>query len=194
MVKMLFYFFHERLWDKIRIGKRKVEPFVLWFTGLSGSGKSTLADSVHNYLLKKGYNSERLDGDIVRSVFPNTGFSKEERNNHIKKVGFLASILEKNGVCVISSFVSPYGEARDFVRSKCKNFIEVYVCAPLEVCEQRDPKGLYKRVRKGEIKSFTGIDDPYEVPKKPEIVINTDKQSVEESLAVVKKHIRKYIR
>ncbi|UCD14951.1 MAG: adenylyl-sulfate kinase [Candidatus Omnitrophota bacterium] len=191
--KMVFYFFHERVWNKLRFGKREIKPFVLWFTGLSGAGKSVLADKIYEYLNRKGLRVERLDGDAVRSVFPKTGFSKEERNNHIKKAGFLASLLEKNGVIVVSSFVSPYKEARDFVRNQCNNFIEVYVSAPVDVCERRDPKGLYKKVRNGEINNFTGIDDPYEVPESADIVVDTAQLSINESLNKVKNCIKKHL-
>jgi len=168
---------------------KTVEAFVLWMTGLSGAGKSTLSDRINEYLLSEGYKVQCLDGDVVRSFFPNTGFSKQERDEHIKRVGFLASILEKNGIIVISSFVSPYREARDFVRNLCKNFIEVYIQTPLEVCEERDVKGLYKKVRAGEIKQFTGIDDPYEPPEAPQLVIHTDQESVEESFNKIKDYI-----
>lgn len=125
---------------------------------------------------------ERLDGDEVRKIFPNTGFSKEERNDHIKRVGFLASKLEENGVSVIASFISPYRETRDFVRSLCNNFMEVHVATPLEECERRDVKGLYAKARKGEITRFTGIDDPYEQPLNPEIKIDTTNRYIEESI------------
>ena len=191
--KMALYFFHERAWNKINLGRRHLEPFVLWFTGLSGSGKSTLAERVFADLKKQGYRVERLDGDIIRSIFPNTGFSRADRNSHIKRVGFLASILEKNGVMVVASFVSPYREARDFVRKNCKNFIEIYVNAPLEICQKRDPKGLYAQVKDGKIKNFTGIDDPYEVPDNPELTLLTDTQTVEESISLIKKQIASFI-
>ena len=191
--KMALYFFHERAWNKINLGRRHVEPFVLWFTGLSGSGKSTLAERVFADLKKQGYRVERLDGDVIRSIFPNTGFSRADRNSHIKRVGFLASILEKNGVMVVASFVSPYREARDFVRKNCKNFIEIYVNAPLEICQKRDPKGLYAQVKDGKIKNFTGIDDPYEVPDNPELTLLTDTQTVEESISLIKKQIASFI-
>jgi len=191
IVKMVLYFFHERLWNRVHFGKRSQKAFVLWFTGLSGAGKSTLADKVYDYLRQKGLKVERLDGDNVRSVFPNTGFTKEERDRHIKKVGFLASILERNGIIVIASFISPYREARRFVRNLCGNFIEIYVKAPLSTCEQRDVKGLYKKARSGEIRHFTGIDDPYESPQESEIVVDTDIVSVEESFLFLKRKIEK---
>ena len=174
---------------KNSINKSDQEPFVLWFTGLSGAGKSTLAEKAYEYYKNKGCRVEQLDGDKVRAIFPDTGFSKEERDQHVKKVGFLASLLEKHEVIVISSFISPYREARSFVRNLCGNFIEVYVKASLEVCEERDVKGLYKKARSGEITNFTGIDDPYEVPENPEIVIETDRLSVEESFSLLQSKI-----
>jgi len=193
VAKMLLYYIHERIWDKIRIGRQESKPFVLWFTGLPSSGKSTLADKTYEYLSKKGYKVERLDGDVVRSFFPNTGFSKEERNTHIKRVGFLASLLENNGVSVVSSFVSPYEESREFVRNLCDNFIQVYVSTPLEECERRDVKGLYKKARAGEISNFTGISDPYQAPKDAQIVIDTSKETEEDSFKRIKKYISSYM-
>ena len=154
---------------------------VIWFTGLSGAGKTTLAEKLAAYLKKNGEKCELLDGDTVRNIFPQTGFSKKERDEHVKRMGFLASMLERNGVTVVASFISPYRESRDFVRKMCRNFVEVYVSTSLEVCEKRDVKGLYKKARRGEITSFTGIDDPYEAPLKPEITINTAEDSVDES-------------
>lgn len=179
--KLILYYFHERIWNRVQLGKNKIEPFVFWFTGLSGSGKTTLANKVYKYLLDKGFNIERLDGDTVRSIFPSTGYSKEERNTHIQRVGYLASILEKNGIIVIASFVSPYEESRNFVRNLCGNFIEIFVDASLEECEKKDLKGLYKKARTGEIKNFTGINDPYEKPNNPEITLNTDIEDEKES-------------
>lgn len=157
------------------------KAFVLWFTGLSGSGKSTIADRVYNYLREQEYRVEKLDGDIVRDIFPKTGFSKEERNAHVKRIGFLSSILERNGIIVIASFISPYREARRFVRNLCNDFIEVYVSATIEECKKRDVKGLYKKVANGEIKNFTGIDDPYEIPEYPELILPTHLQKEKES-------------
>jgi adenylylsulfate kinase len=160
-------------------------PAVIWLTGLSASGKSTIAEGLVDYLSKNGDRVEHLDGDVVRKMFPKTGFSKEERDRHIRRVGYLAAMLEKHDVTVVASFISPYREAREFVRSLCKNFIEVHIATPLEVCEQRDPKGLYAKARKGEIKDFTGVNDPYEEPLKPELRIDTTNQSVEESVKIV---------
>lgn len=177
--KIGLYWFHERVWDRLHFGKQQVEPVVLWFTGLSGSGKSTIADWSAGELIALGFKVERLDGDTIRDIFPNTGFSRPERDAHIKRVGYLASKLEKNGVFVVASFVSPYRESRDFVRSLCKNFVEVHVATPLAVCEQRDVKGLYAKARRGEIQNFTGVDDPFEPPLHAELVVDTANMPIE---------------
>ena len=166
---------------------------MLWLTGLSGAGKSTLADRIYEFLNKKGLSAEKLDGDILRGLFPSTGFTRVQRDEHIKRVGFMASILEKHGVIVVASFISPYRQARRFVRDLCSNFIEVYVQAPLEVCEKRDVKGLYTKARAGHIKNFTGLDDPYEEPQNPEIIVKTDEQNVDESISVITDFIAKYL-
>jgi adenylylsulfate kinase len=158
-----------------------VKAAVLWFTGLSGSGKSTISDCVYRSLVERGLRVEYLDGDRIRAVFPWTGFTKAERDEHIKRAGYLASRLESHGVFVVASFVSPYREARDFVRGLCENFIEIYVATPLDECERRDPKGLYARARRGELPNFTGIDDPYEPPTEPELTLDTRQVSVEEA-------------
>ena len=190
VIKMLIYFLHERAWDKIRFGKKEITPFVLWFTGLPSSGKTTLANVVYEKISSNGYRVERLDGDRVRNIFPATGFSKEERNTHIQRVGFLASILEKNVIIVVASFIPPYQETRDFVRDLCRNFVEVYMATPLEQCEKRDTKGLYKKARKGEIRHFTGIDDPYEVPNGAELTINSTNESVEKSAEKIMRYLK----
>ena len=179
--KIGLFWLHERVWDRLRFGKRAVEPAVIWFTGLSGSGKSTIADRVAADLVSRGLRVERLDGDSVRNIFPNTGFTRAERDEHIRRIGFLASTLEKNGVFVVASFVSPYEDARRFVRNLCRNFIEVHVATPLEECERRDAKGLYARARRGEIANFTGISDPYEPPVRPELVLDTTQISVDQA-------------
>ncbi len=186
IAKIVLYFFHERTWNKIKFGRRMIQPCVIWFTGLSGAGKSTLAEKTYQYLIKRGLRVEQLDGDKVRSIFPNTGFSKEDRNVHIKRIGYLASLLEKNNVIVIAAFISPYEETRHYVRHMCTHFLEIFVDAPLETCERRDPKGLYKKARSDEIKNFTGVDDPYEKPKNPELRVQTNEQSVEESFDKIK--------
>jgi adenylylsulfate kinase len=191
--KIGLFWFHERVWDRVRYGKKEIPPAVVWFTGLSGSGKSTIATRVFEELGNRGYRAERLDGDTVREIFPNTGFTRPERDEHIRRVGFLASRLERQGVFVVASFVSPYQEARDFVRSQCRNFIEVWVSTPLEECERRDVKGLYARARRGEIKNFTGIDDPYEPPSRPELTLDTTRLSVDEAVAQVMAELERHI-
>jgi adenylylsulfate kinase len=153
---------------------------VLWFTGLSGSGKSTIATHVVEELRRGGVAVEYLDGDALREIFP-TGFTRPERDQHIRRVGYIASRLEHHGVPVVASLVSPYPESRDFVRGLCRRFVEIYVATPLEECERRDVKGLYARARRGEITNFTGIDDPYEPPVRPEITIDTRALSVEQA-------------
>ena len=168
-----------------------MDSFVLWITGLSGSGKSTLADLVFAELKKTNNRIEKLDGDIVRDVFPSTGFTESERNEHIKRIGFLASILERNEVIVIASFISPYRKSRKFVRNRCHNFVEIYVKTSLAECEKRDVKGLYKKVRKGEIKNFTGIDAPYEIPQNPELIIDTEMLSQDQAAQKILDYVYK---
>jgi adenylyl-sulfate kinase len=160
--------------------------FVLWFTGLSGSGKSAVAERVAEKLTSRGLKIERLDGNIVRKSLTNDlGFTKEDRNENIKRVTFVAKLLSRNGVGVIASFISPYREIRNRVRNEVTNFVEVYTRCPLDVCIQRDPKGLYKRALNGEIANFTGISHPYEEPENPEILLETDKESIDESVKKV---------
>jgi adenylylsulfate kinase len=158
--------------------------FTLWLTGLSGAGKTTIAVALEEELRARNLFVERLDGDTVREgLTRDLGFSKEDRDKNIERVTFVARLLSRNGVGVIASFISPYREARDKVRQEATNFIEVFVNAPLEVCAARDVKGLYARALAGELKGFTGVDDPYEAPLSPEIVVHTDQETVEESVA-----------
>ncbi len=183
--KIGLFWVHERVWDRLKYGRVEAKPSVVWFTGLSGSGKSTISTQVTAELIKRGHKVEHLDGDSVRTIFPATGFTRPDRDSHVRRVGFLASRLESHGVIVVASFVSPYKDSRDAVRAMCGSFIEVFVDTPLEVCEQRDVKGLYAKARSGEIANFTGISDPYEAPVRAEVVIDTTKMSVEESVAKV---------
>lgn len=154
----------------------------IWFTGLSGSGKTTISQRVEQFLRDHGYKVEVLDGDIVRTnLTKGLGFSREDRDENIRRIGFVSHLLSRNGVFVLVSAISPYRDVRDEVRNRIGDFLEVYVNAPLEVCEERDVKGLYKKARAGEIKGFTGIDDPYEEPLNPEVECRTDLESLEES-------------
>ncbi|MFT5051494.1 MAG: adenylyl-sulfate kinase [Chlamydiales bacterium] len=160
--------------------------FILWFTGLSGSGKSTLAQYLTPVLQERGVGVEVLDGDVVRTnLSKGLGFSKEDRDTNIRRIGFVAGLLSRNGVCAITAAISPYEAVRQEIRDTTHNFIEVYVEAPLPVLEERDTKGLYKKARSGEIKNFTGISDPYEAPENAEIVVHTATESIEESATKV---------
>ena len=161
---------------------------VIWFTGLSGSGKSTLAHSVEEELHKLGCRTFVLDGDNVRhGLSSNLTFSDTDRKENIRRIGEAAKLMMEAGVIAITAFISPFREDRDNVRGLLskEDFIEIFCNASLEVCESRDVKGLYKRARAGEIKNYTGIDSPYEAPDNPELVINTESESLEESVAKV---------
>jgi adenylylsulfate kinase len=158
----------------------------VWFTGLSGAGKTTIRMEVEQILRAQGCKVEVLDGDIVRqNLTKGLGFSKADRDENIRRIGFVSHLLTRNGVIVLVSAISPYREIRDEVRSRIGDFVEVFVNAPLEVCEQRDVKGLYKKARAGEIKQFTGIDDPYEFPLHPDVECKTDQEVLKESTAKV---------
>ena len=158
----------------------------VWFTGLSGAGKTTISTALERTLRDRGFKLESLDGDIVRqNLTKGLGFSKADRDENIRRIGFVANLLTRNGVIVLVSAISPYREIRDEVRGRIGNFVEVFVNAPVEVCEQRDVKGLYAKARAGEIKGFTGVDDPYEAPFTPEVECRTDLESLEESVAKV---------
>jgi len=158
--------------------------FTIWFTGLSGSGKSTLSEVIEQRMKALGRNVEVLDGDIVRThLSKGLGFSREDRDTNIKRIGFVCNLLTRNGVICISAAIAPYRDARDWARKEIGNFVEVYVRCPLDVCRQRDVKGLYKLVDEGKIKNFTGVDDPYEEPLHAELIVETDKETVEESVA-----------
>ncbi|OQW48185.1 MAG: hypothetical protein A4S09_13835 [Proteobacteria bacterium SG_bin7] len=185
LLKSLIYYFHERFWNKVNYGKKQNPPKVIWFTGLCGAGKTTIAQILAKKLRTKNIKIEELDGDSLRSIFPKTGFTRQDRDQHIRRVGHLASRLESHGVHVITSLVSPYRESREFARHICKNFFEVYISTPIETCEKRDPKGLYAKARAGEIKNFTGIDDPYEPPMNPEITVDTHKMSAEQAADLI---------
>jgi adenylyl-sulfate kinase len=162
----------------------KNKGLTLWFTGLPCSGKSTLAEIIAPELARRGRTVDILDGDVVRTnLTKGLGFSKEDRDENIRRIGFVCGLITKHGGIAISAAISPYRSVRDEVRSKIENFVEVFVDTPLELCIQRDVKGMYKKAIAGEMKSFTGISDPYEPPLHPEIVIHTQKESAQESAA-----------
>ncbi len=162
------------------------DGFTLWFTGLSGAGKSTLANLVVDRLQAMGRRVELLDGDEVRkNLSSGLGFSKADRDANIRRIAFVAKLLSRNGVVAITAAISPYREIRDEARGEIRNFVEVFVDCPLEVCEQRDVKGLYKKARSGEIAQFTGISDPYESPLKAEITVHTDRENAEQDAELI---------
>ena len=158
----------------------------LWFTGLPCSGKSAVADRAAEILKERGYHVERLDGDIVRQdLTRDLGFSKADRDENIRRVTFVSKLLTRNGVIVLTSFISPYIEVRDRARREIGSFAEIYTKCALDVCIQRDVKGMYKKAIAGQIKEFTGISDPYEEPLNPELLLETDKETLDESTARV---------
>ena len=169
---------------KLSSQKKKLTPSVIWLTGLPCSGKTTIAQEVTQKLAHLGYAVEHLDGDSVRNYFPETAFTEVARNEHIRRMGFLAKKLSEQGVFVVASFVSPYQEGRDEVRKICSRFFEIYVSTPLEICEKRDVKGHYAKARRNELQNFTGISAPYQIPTHPELILNTDEIEIE---ACVKK-------
>jgi adenylylsulfate kinase len=164
----------------------KQKGVVVWFTGFSGAGKSTIAEALTDKLRSQGYQLEVLDGDEIReNLTKDLGFSKEDRDTNIRRIGFVSQLLARNGVIVLVPVISPYRAIREEMRANINNFVEVFVNAPISVCEERDVKGLYKQVRAGKIKQFTGIDDPYEPPTNPEVECRTDLEDVSESVTKI---------
>jgi len=167
------------------------EGFTVWFTGLSGAGKSTIATMLAERLQQVGRRVELLDGDEIRkNLSQGLGFSKADRDANIARIAFVAKLLSRNGVVAITAAISPYRATRDAARQEIRSFVEVYVDCPLDVCEQRDVKGLYAKARSGEIAQFTGISDPYEAPEQPEVTVHTDRESVEESVDHILSELR----
>ncbi len=159
---------------------------VIWFTGLPCSGKTTLSKEIEKYFQDKNLSMQRLDGDVVReTISKDLGFSKEDRNKNIERMSYIAQMLSNNGVNTVSAFVSPYRSMRNFTRELCENFIEIYVECDVKECTRRDVKGMYAKANKGEIKDFTGVQDPFEAPDNPELTINTEKETVEDSVKKV---------
>ena len=162
----------------------------IWFTGLSAAGKTTLNNAVSERLRASGYAVESLDGDVLRqNLWKDLGFSKQDRDENVRRIGFVAHLLSRNGIIVLVSAISPYRAVRDEVRCHAGNFVEVYVNAPIDVCEQRDLKGLYRKARAGQLAGFTGVDDPYEPPLRPEIECHTDRETVAESVDKIMRYL-----
>lgn len=160
--------------------------FTVWFTGLSGAGKSTIAERLQTELNERGRNVEILDGDVVRThLSKGLGFSKEDRDTNIRRIAFVAHLLTRNGAAVITAAISPYRDIRQEAREMIGEFVEVYARCPIDVLAERDVKGLYKKALAGEIQNFTGVSDPYEEPLSPEVVVDTDRETVDESLAKI---------
>jgi adenylylsulfate kinase len=169
---------------------KKHQGFTIWFTGLPCCGKTTIADQVAVILKKRNYLVERLDGDLIRqNLSSDLSFSKKDRDENIRRATFLAKMLSRNNVVVLASFVSPYRKQRKRARKEIKNFVEVYVRCPVKICMKRDVKGMYRKALEGKITHFTGVDDPYEEPEDPELIVDTDIESVEESVDKVLKKI-----
>ena len=191
VLKVGLYWAHERAWFKVKWGRKQIEPFNLWFTGLPLSGKTTIADAVYKELEKLDIPLERIDSKDIRDIVPDVGFTREDRNRHMHRVGHLIKTLQNNSISTVASFVSPYRESRKAIREMVKNNIVVYVKADIETCKSRDTKGKYEKALQGEYQNFTGVNDIYEEPQHAEIVIDTDKLSVEEAVEQIVKYIKK---
>jgi len=192
VLKVGLYWAHERAWFKVRWGKKKIEPFNLWFTGLPLSGKTTIADKVYAELEKLDIPIERLDSKDIRDLIPGIGFAREDRNRHMHRIGFLIQKLQKNSISTVASFVSPYRESRKAIREMVKNNIIVYIKTDIETCKARDYKGVYEKALNGELKNFSGVNDVYEEPEHAEITIDTDKMSADEAAQQIVKYIKKH--
>ena len=182
--------------DKREQARVYPDGLTIWFTGLPSSGKSTIADSLAERLKQKGVKVQRLDADIIRKhLWKELGYSKEDRDENIRRASYLAKLFTESGIVTVTSFISPYEELRKHARQEIGSFMEVYVKCPVEVCIKRDTRGLYKKAMAGEISNFTGISDPYEEPTNPEVLIESDKETLEESIAKVMDKLKelKYI-
>ncbi|MFH0709220.1 MAG: adenylyl-sulfate kinase [Pseudomonadota bacterium] len=189
--KVLLYYGHEKLWQRVRWGKKKIEPFNLWFTGLPLSGKTTIADLVYEKLKKYDIPMERIDSKDIRELIPDIGYTREDRNRHMHRLGHLIKTLQNNSISTVASFVSPYRESRKAIREMVKNNVIVYVKADIESCKQRDYKGVYIKALKGELQNFSGINDVYDEPQHAEITIDSDEMSANDASDKIVQYIKK---
>jgi adenylylsulfate kinase len=190
-LKMFVYFIHERSWAKITFGIHEKKPLVLWFTGLSGCGKSQISQALYETFQQRRIRVEYFNGRKIREIFPEIGYSPENRKEHIKKIGSLIEILENNNTSVIGSFESPFEETRSYLRRNLINYIEIYVHASQDYCMSKDYRGLYRKAMSGELDNFVGVSIEYEEPKNPEIIIEAENQSVRESVKQILKYLEK---
>jgi adenylylsulfate kinase len=190
IAKIALYYVHERGWNKIKFGRKRIEPFNLWFTGLPLSGKTTLADKVFDELKKQDIPLERLDSKDIRELIPDVGFTREERHRHLRRIGHLIKTLQNNSVSSVASFVSPYEESRQAIREMTNNMILVHVKADIETCKTRDFKGVYAKAESGQLANFTGVSDVYEEPKNADLVIDTQQLSVDEAVKQILRLIK----
>jgi len=192
VLKIGLFWLHEKAWFKVRWGKKRIEPFNLWFTGLPLSGKTTIADKVFEQLEKLDIPIERIDSKDIRDLIPNIGYTREDRNRHMHRIGNLVCTLQNNSISTVASFVSPYKESRGAIREMVTNNIIVYVKADLETCKKRDHKGAYAKALSGEFKNFPGVDEVYEEPEHAEVVIDTDVTSVDNAVEIIVKYVKKH--
>ena len=191
VAKMLFYFGHERVWEKIKYGKKEIPSFVVWITGLPSSGKREIADRLYERLLSRKLKVGRINSRGVRPLFPETGFAPSDVDQHVRRAGHLCSMLEKNGVIVVASFVSPYEKSRIFARNQANNFVEVYLNTTAEACEKRDDRGRYEQAKKGEYKFFPGVNIEYEIPTSAEVVIDVDSLSIDDAASQIESYLQR---
>lgn len=193
--KVFLFYLHEKIWQRIRWGKKKIEPFNLWFTGLPLSGKTTIADLVYEKLKKYQIPLERIDSKDIRELIPDIGYSREERNRHMRRIGHLIKTLQNNSISTVASFVSPYRESRKAIRGMVQNNVVVYVKADIDTCIARDYKGVYAKALSGELHHFSGVNDVYEEPQHAEIVIDTTTTDADTAAEEIVRYLRKrYIR
>lgn len=191
VLKIGLFWGHERIWHNIHWGKKKIDPFSLWFTGLPLSGKTTIADQVYTELNKLQIPIERIDSKDIRELIPDIGFSRKDRNRHLKRIAHLIKTLQNNSISTVASFVSPYQESREEIAQMVENNIIVYIKTDIETCKARDSEGKYKKALQGEYKNFTGVSDIYEEPEGADIIIDTDVISPEKATEIIVTFIKK---